>query len=125
MQYRERLASIPGLTPLGDAEMTDRHAWHLFIVRVDPDAAGIDRSTFMAALKADNIGTGIHFRAVHTQKWFVDHPDRWRGADLVNTEWNSDRICSLPLFPGMTDEDVDEVVASIRNAVPSIRGVPA
>ena len=92
---------------------------------MDPETAGIDRADFMAALKAKNIGSGIHFRAVHTQKWFVDHPDRWRGADLVNTEWNSDRICSLPLFPGMTDADIDEVVASIRTAVPSSPGVPA
>ena len=125
LRYRERLAGIPGVLPLGDSDETDRHAWHLFIVRVDPDAAGIDREGFMAALKARNIGTGIHFRAAHGQRWFVDHPDRWRSADLPNTEWNSERICSLPLFPAMRDDDVDEVAEAIRAIVPATGGVPA
>lgn len=125
LRYRERLAGIPGILPLGDSPETDRHAWHLFIVRVDPDAAGIDREGFMAALKSRNIGTGIHFRAAHGQRWFVDHPDRWRADDLSNTEWNSERICSLPLFPAMRDEDVDEVAEAIREIVPSTGSVPA
>ena len=116
---------MPGILPLGDSDEMDRHAWHLFIVRVDPDAAGIDREGFMAALKSRNIGTGIHFRAAHGQRWFVDHPDRWRSVDLPNTEWNSERICSLPLFPAMRDEDVDEVAEAIRAIVPSTGGVPA
>ncbi|MAB71683.1 MAG: UDP-4-amino-4-deoxy-L-arabinose aminotransferase [Planctomycetaceae bacterium] len=125
LRYRERLAGIPGILPLGDSTETDRHAWHLFIVRVDPDAAGIDREGFMAALKARNIGTGIHFRAAHGQRWFTDHADRWRAVDLSNTEWNSERICSLPLFPAMRDDDVDEVAEAIRAIVPSTGGVPA
>jgi UDP-4-amino-4-deoxy-L-arabinose-oxoglutarate aminotransferase len=125
LRYRERLEGVPGILPLGDSVETDRHAWHLFIVRVDSEAAGIDREGLMAALKSRNIGTGIHFRAAHGQRWFVDHPDRWRSADLPNTEWNSDRICSLPLFPAMRDEDVDEVAEAIRAIVPSTGGVPA
>ena len=125
LRYRERLAGIPGVLPLGDSAETDRHAWHLFIVRIDADAAGIDREGFMAALKSRNIGTGIHFRAAHGQRWFVDHPDQWRAADLSNTEWNSERICSLPLFPAMRDEDVDEVAEAIREIVPATGGVPA
>lgn len=124
-RYRERLADVPGILPLGDAAETDRHAWHLFIVRVDPATAGIDRERFMGELKSRNIGTGIHFRAAHGQRWFADHPDRWRGADLANTEWNSERICSLPLFPAMSDGDVDEVAEAIREIVPSAGGVPA
>ncbi|MHC4246932.1 MAG: DegT/DnrJ/EryC1/StrS family aminotransferase, partial [Planctomycetota bacterium] len=84
-----------------------------------------DREGFMAALKSRNIGTGIHFRAAHGQRWFVDHPDRWRADDLSNTEWNSERICSLPLFPAMRDEDVDEVAEAIREIVPSTGSVPA
>lgn len=124
-RYRDRLAGTPGVLPLADAAETDRHAWHLFIVRVDPETAGIDRAGFMEALKARNIGTGIHFRAAHGQRWFVDHPDRWRGVDLADTEWNSERICSLPLFPAMRDEDVDEVARAIREIVPAAGGVPA
>jgi UDP-4-amino-4-deoxy-L-arabinose-oxoglutarate aminotransferase len=124
-RYRERLAAVAGVEPLGDADSTERHSWHLFIVRVDPETSGIDRTDFMSALKDKNIGSGIHFRAVHTHAWFRDHPEAWRGDDLVNTEWNSDRICSLPLFPSMRESDVDDVVDAIIEVVPSAMGVRA
>lgn len=118
-RYHERLACVPGILPLGDAKATNRHSWHLFIVRVDQDTAGINRTDFMSALKAQNIGSGVHFRAVHTHAWFRDHPDAWRGSNLMNTEWNSDRICSLPLFPAMSESDVDDVVDAVMHVVPA------
>jgi UDP-4-amino-4-deoxy-L-arabinose-oxoglutarate aminotransferase len=124
-RYRHRLAGVSGILPLGDASATNRHSWHLFIVRVDRDAAGIDRTDFMSALKSQNIGSGIHFRAVHTHAWFRDHPDAWRGNDLMNTEWNSDRICSLPLFPAMSESDVDDVVDAVMHVVPTATEVRA
>jgi len=122
-RYREQLASIPGILPLGDSAVTDRHAWHLFVVRVDQDEAGIDRGAFMELLKARNIGTGIHFRAAHTHQWYREHADACRSTDLGHTEWNSDRICSIPLFPDMSERDVDDVVAAIREVVPAAAGV--
>lgn len=122
-RYRTMLADIPGVRPLGEAASTQRHSWHLFIVRVDLDEAGIDRESFMEALKERNIGTGIHFRAAHGHRWYREHADTWRSTDLSNTEWNSDRICSLPLFPDMSESDVDDVVAAIREVVPAAAGV--
>ncbi len=56
----------------------------------------------MAELKERNIGTGLHFRAVHLQQYYREKMGFERGM-LPDTEWNSDRICSLPLFPDMTD----------------------
>ncbi len=89
-------------------------AWHLFVVRVCAEKRGIDRARFMADLKQRNIGTGIHFLATHTQKYYVEQLGCRRGS-LPNTEWNSDRICSLPLFPDMRDGDVDDVVGAIKD----------
>lgn len=125
MHYRQQLSGIPGVTPLADSPATDLHSWHLFIVRVDPELSGIDRDGLMEGLKAMNIGTGIHFRAAHTHAWYRTNRDSWRAADLANTEWNSDRICSLPLFPGMMDSDVRDVVDAVRSVVPSAEGVQA
>jgi dTDP-4-amino-4,6-dideoxygalactose transaminase len=65
------------------------------------------------ALTSATAGTGLHFRAVHLQKYYTESMGTHRGT-LPNTEWNSDRICSLPLFPGMNVEDVDDVVAAIK-----------
>ena len=70
----------------------------------------------MAELKKRNIGTGLHFRAVHLQKYYIEKMGMRRGM-LPNTEWNSDRICSLPLFPDMNEHDVDDVMDSIKEVL--------
>jgi len=116
MTYRERLAGIDAILPLSVPPHTTRHAWHLFIVRLDTDRAGLSRDDFMAQLKLRNIGTGLHFRAVHLQKYYRESMGMHRGM-LPNTEWNSDRICSLPLFPDMTHKDVDDVVEAIKDVL--------
>jgi len=113
MRYREKLSGVDEIIPLADPAYAIKHAWHLFIVRLDTDKTGLSRDEFMQALKERNIGTGLHFRAVHLQKYYRETMKIERGA-LPNTEWNSDRICSLPLFPDMTETDVDDVVNAIK-----------
>ena len=115
-RYRELLAGVPEILPLADPACPCRHAWHLFIVRLDIERVGFGRDEFMRRLKQRGIGTGLHFRAVHLQKYYVSSMGLRRGA-LPETEWNSDRICSLPLFPGMTPEDVADVVAAIKDSL--------
>ena len=112
-RYLDLLAGVDEIRPLALPSYQLRHAWHLFVVRLDTRRAGMDRQTFMAELKQRNIGTGIHFKAVHLQRYYRETSPLTPGA-LPNTEWNSDRICSLPLFPDMRLEDVDEVVAAIK-----------
>ena len=81
------------------------------VVRVDGN-----RDAFMAALKQANIGSGIHFLAVHTHTWYREHFGGVYGT-LENTEYNSNCICTLPLFPDMVDADVDDVLDAVRSAV--------
>jgi UDP-4-amino-4-deoxy-L-arabinose-oxoglutarate aminotransferase len=107
---------VDEIIPLALPPWAMRHAWHLFIVRLDVERAGFSRDEFMARLKAKNIGTGLHFRAVHTQRYYRETLALPPGA-LPNTEWNSDRICSLPLFPAMGEEDVEQVVAAIKEVL--------
>jgi UDP-4-amino-4-deoxy-L-arabinose-oxoglutarate aminotransferase len=108
--YLSKLADVDGILPLSTPASTTRHAWHLFIVRLVADKAGLDRDSFMAELKAR--GIGLHFKAPHLQKYYREH---YRHPySLPNTEWNSQRICSLPLFPDMRDEDVTRVVDAIK-----------
>jgi UDP-4-amino-4-deoxy-L-arabinose-oxoglutarate aminotransferase len=116
MQYHRRLADVEEILPLAEPSYPFKHSWHLFIVRLDTDKAGISRDDFMQELKNRNIGTGLHFRAVHLQKYYLDMMGIRRGF-LPDTEWNSDRICSLPLFPDMTDDDVDSVVETIKEVL--------
>ena len=114
--YLSLLSEVDEIIPLALPPWAMRHAWHLFIVRLDVERAGFSRDEFMARLKAKNIGTGLHFRAVHTQRYYRETLALPPGA-LPNTEWNSDRICSLPLFPAMGEEDVEQVVAAIKEVL--------
>ncbi|OGP64569.1 MAG: UDP-4-amino-4-deoxy-L-arabinose--oxoglutarate aminotransferase [Deltaproteobacteria bacterium RBG_13_47_9] len=116
MKYRERLDEVDEILPLSDPPYSIQHAWHLFVVRLDIDAAKLSRDDFIQELKQRNIGTGLHFRAVHLQKYYTESMGTHRGM-LPNTEWNSDRICSLPLFPDMTFDDVDNVVEAIKEVL--------
>jgi len=116
MKYRQRLDEVDEILPLSDPPYPIKHAWHLFIVRLDTDKAGLSRDDFMQELKQRNIGTGLHYRAVHLQKYYQESMGTHRGM-LPNTEWNSDRICSLPLFPEMTFDDVDDVVNTIKEVL--------
>lgn len=99
--------------PLRVPDYPMQHAWHLFIVRLDIDKVGMTRDQFMHELKQQNIGTGLHFRAVHEQKFYRETLPSQAGR-LPNTEWNSERILSLPLFPDMEIEDVDRVIEAMR-----------
>ncbi|EMD1658917.1 UDP-4-amino-4-deoxy-L-arabinose aminotransferase [Pluralibacter gergoviae] len=108
--YLQALADTPFL-PLSLPECPHHHAWHLFIIRVDEAACGISRAGLMEALKARGIGTGLHFRAAHTQKYYRE---RYPQLRLPNSEWNSERLCSLPLFPDMTPEETSRVITALR-----------
>jgi UDP-4-amino-4-deoxy-L-arabinose-oxoglutarate aminotransferase len=116
IRYRERLSEVEEILPLADPPYAMKHAWHLFIVRLDIDKTGFSRDDFMDRLKQRNIGTGLHFRAVHLQDYYMKSMGTKRGM-LPDTEWNSDRICSLPLFPDMSIDDVDEVVDAIEEVL--------
>jgi len=116
--YRALLADIDEVMPLVEPPYSIEHAHHLFIVRLDIDKAGMSRDDFMQALKARNIGSGLHFRAVHLQKYYREAMGMKRGV-LPHTEWNSDRICSLPLFPEMNSSDVIDVVDAVKYVLKS------
>jgi UDP-4-amino-4-deoxy-L-arabinose-oxoglutarate aminotransferase len=116
MLYRQKLAGLEEILPLADPTYPIEHAWHLFIVRLDIEKAGLSRDRFMEELKRRNIGTGLHYRAVHTQKFYRERAE-FQKRPLPNTEWNSNRICSLPLFPDMTEADVSDVVEAIKDVL--------
>jgi UDP-4-amino-4-deoxy-L-arabinose-oxoglutarate aminotransferase len=107
--YLERLKDLP-VQPLALPAYPQQHAWHLFILRIDAERCGLDREAFMQGLQAQNIGTGIHFIATHLHTYYRE---RFPQVQLPNTEWNSARLCSIPLFPDMTLDDVERVTRAI------------
>lgn len=88
-----------------------RHAWHLYAILVDIDRLSIDRDQFMAEMLEANIGIGLHFPAVHLQPYYRNAFGYKRGV-LPKTEFVSDRIFSLPLYPGMSEADVRDAASA-------------
>lgn len=120
--YLRLLQTLPQVTPLVPPSWSHRHAWHLFVVRIEGDDAPNTRNRFIDGMKAQGIGCGIHFRAVHEQKYYREKlkgREKLNGQalQLPNTDWNSARICSLPLFPDMKNEDVERVVTAMHRVL--------
>ena len=86
-------------------------AWHLYVVRVDP----CRRKRIFESLRADGIGVNVHYIPVHLQPFY-----RRRGfcrGDFPVAESFYRRAISLPLFPGLVEDDQDRVVRSLSKAV--------
>jgi UDP-4-amino-4,6-dideoxy-N-acetyl-beta-L-altrosamine transaminase len=93
-----------------------KHAWHLYIIMIVSEKLKINRNQFIEALKAENIGTSVHFIPVHLHPYYRDTYGFRRG-DFPNAEYAFDRVISLPLFPKMNDEDVKDVIDAVRKIV--------
>jgi dTDP-4-amino-4,6-dideoxygalactose transaminase len=109
--YDEAVAELDGVTPLARDDR-DVHALHLYIVRVDPAAAGASRDEYQRALAEENIATSIHFLAVHKLTWYRERfPEQ---PALPVAERASDEVLSLPLSPAHSDEDIADAIAALR-----------
>lgn len=89
-------------------------AWHLYVARIDFEAAGLSRAKLIRAMAADGIGTQVHYFPVNRQPYYTNRYDapRLPGADRYY-----DRALSLPLFASMTDDDVSRVVVSLARGL--------
>lgn len=92
-----------------------KHSWHLYIICLKTENLNIDRNQFIVEMKKENIGCGIHYNAVHLQPYYLKLG--FRRGQLPITEYYSDRIVSLPLFPNMKDSDVISVAQSLKKII--------
>jgi len=112
VRYGKLLSGWPQWSLPKEPFYSHLHAWHLYTPLINPDSAGMDRDAFMQGMKDRNIGTGLHYRAVHLYPYYREQFGFKRG-DFPIAETISDRIVSLPLFPAMTDADQDRVIAAM------------
>jgi perosamine synthetase len=113
-RYRAELGALPGLS-LPAVELHVRHAWHIFPVLLDLDRLIVDRRSVLAALRAENIGAAVHYVPVY---WHPYYQARGYARGLCpRAEEAFARLLTLPLFPGMTERDVDDVLAAVRKVI--------
>ena len=96
------------------------HAHHLYPVIFRTERLRADRDTLMGAIQAENVGIGIHFRAVHLHPYYAETFGFRRGMFPV-AEYYSDRTISLPLYPKMEDDDVDDVIGAVLKVLAHYR----
>lgn len=112
-RYLAQLAKLPGLEL--PEELPDRqHSWHLFPVRLKTSAWSIDRNRFIDELKAKAITTSVHWMPLHLHPYYRRTYGFGEGLHPVAEDiWP--RLVSLPIFPGLTEAEQDEVVAAISD----------
>ncbi|MBK5274426.1 MAG: DegT/DnrJ/EryC1/StrS aminotransferase family protein [Desulfuromonadales bacterium] len=114
--YNRELADMAELALPAYAPYQQRHAWHLYTPLVRIEQLTIDRDSFMEELKKSNIGSGLHYKAIHHHAWYREHLPV-ADSELPNASYASERILSLPLFPKMTDEDAADVVEAVKEVI--------
>ena len=90
------------------------HAWHLYILRVNRDVLRIGRDQIIEALRDRGIGTSVHFQPLHLFTYYRKNLGH-RPGDYPETERQSARAISLPLYPGLSDAAVDRIGATLRD----------
>lgn len=101
--------------PPAGAESGD-HSWHLFILRIRPDRLEIDRAGFIEELRRRGIGTSVHFIPLHRHP-FYQQKYGCKVTDFPHAEDAFARCLSLPIFPDMTEEEVERVIASVTQVI--------
>jgi dTDP-4-amino-4,6-dideoxygalactose transaminase len=89
------------------------HVYHLYAVRLNPDLLSINRDEFIEELKRLNIGTSVHFIPVHLHPFYREYFGYQRG-DMPQAEAIYDNIVSLPLYPAMSEQDVNDVIEAVK-----------
>lgn len=118
--YDELFRGVPEFSTIKEPLWPHKHTRHLYIVFLDIERVGLTRDEFLVALKERNIGTGVHFKAAHLHAYY-QQAGRYPIGSLPQTEWASERLFSIPLFPKMSEDDVRDVVAAIKDVIATRR----
>jgi dTDP-4-amino-4,6-dideoxygalactose transaminase len=114
-RYGEAFAGMEEIEP--PHERPDRsHTYHLYPIRLVPERLGMDRQQFIDALRQANIGTSVHFIPLHRHP-FYQRKYGYRAEQFPVAEGIYSELLSLPLYPKMSDADVEDVIEAVRATV--------
>jgi UDP-4-amino-4,6-dideoxy-N-acetyl-beta-L-altrosamine transaminase len=112
--YKKQLAPMHNLVSPIPHRQACTAAWHLFPVLIDFWKLELDRASVMTRLREAGIGTMVHYIPVHQQPYYSK---RYGPLALPGAERYYGRTLSLPLFVGMTEDDINDVVAALGDAL--------
>jgi UDP-4-amino-4,6-dideoxy-N-acetyl-beta-L-altrosamine transaminase len=113
--YTKALGAIEGIIPM--IELPDRKCvYHIYMMRFDPKQFKADRRRVFDALRAENIGVNVHYIPVHLQP-FYRQTFGYKEGDFPKAEEYYKTAITLPVFPAMTRQDVEDVVVAIQKVM--------
>ncbi|HEX7120765.1 MAG TPA: DegT/DnrJ/EryC1/StrS aminotransferase family protein [Gemmatimonadaceae bacterium] len=118
-RYTAAFSVEPALEPPVEQPHVE-HAWHLYVLRLRLEALRIDRDRFLEELAARNIGASVHFIPVHLHRYYREKYG-WTPECHPVSYAHYQRMLSLPLHPGLSDADVDDVIEAVRDVVDTYR----
>ena len=119
--YDEAFADIPGIRAQPrPKDNQNRHALHLYVLIIDPDQFSVERNQIVAALIAENVGAAIHYRALHSHPYYRDRFG-YKPEDFPYAAVIGDNIFSLPLTPGMSEKDAQDVIEAVHKVLGAYR----
>ncbi len=118
-RYDAAFTDIPAVEPLCVRDDVS-HAYHLYMIQLDVMQLRATRSEIFAALRAEGIGVNVHYVPVHLHPFYRERFGTEPGLCPV-AEAAYERLITLPIFPRMSDKDVDDVVAAMHKVVETYR----
>ena len=118
-RYDEAFADLSEIETPADSSGL-QHAWHLYIIQLNPDRLRTNRRDFIKALNSRKIGTSVHFIPLHLHP-FYKQTYGYQASDFPQASTAFERIISLPIYPMMTEHDVSCVIGAVRDLVQEYR----
>ncbi|HEY6181464.1 MAG TPA: DegT/DnrJ/EryC1/StrS family aminotransferase, partial [Terriglobales bacterium] len=111
-RYSATFAEIPGIMP-PHVRTEVNPAWHLYPIRLEQEKLSANRAEVFRALRAENIGVNVHYIPVHQHPYYRERFE-FQDGECPVAEAAYEQLISLPMFHGMTDEDVEDVVHAVQ-----------
>lgn len=115
-KYNSEFKNMPEITIPQTNSDESNPAWHIYIIQLNLEKLKVERRKIFEALQAENIGVNVHYIPIHLQpyyqKRFGYHP-----GDFPKAENYYLRAITLPIFPKMTDKDIDDVIKAVKKVI--------
>lgn len=97
-------------------ESGTKHSWHLYVIKLNLERLSIDRNAFIDKLKTKGIGTSVHFIPLHIHPYYRETYG-YKPEDFPASYEAYNKIISLPMYPKMTDEDIERVINAVTDVI--------
>lgn len=118
--YSRQLKGLTGLI-LPEPGNSSRHAWNMYVVRLEPEKLQAGRREIFLALQAENISVDVKYPPIHLQPYYlwIGHPEvcTLEGSLCPVAEAVYEQIICLPIFPGLTNQDVQDVADAVHKVI--------